>query len=111
MSNRRMLSEKKTVRLMVDMYCFHHHSFNTLCDSCMDLLVYVNKRIESCMFGSSKPVCSDCSVHCFKPIYREQIRQVMRFSGPKMIYKNPLLVIIYLVHKNTKVTKSRTYDS
>ena len=44
-----------------------------------------------------KTFCANCKVHCYKPEMREQIRQVMRFSGPRMLLYHPFLAIWHLV--------------
>jgi hypothetical protein len=37
-----------------------------------------------------------CPVHCFKPEMREKIKTVMRFSGPLMIYRHPIIGLQHL---------------
>jgi len=92
-------TEKQTVFLMIKIYCNHHHNKNSICDDCSNLYNYAVQRIEKCPFGTKKPVCSECIVHCYNHEMREQIRSVMRFSGPKMILKHPVLAFTYLVKK------------
>ena len=46
---------------------------------------YAHQRIDCCPFMESKTFCSNCSVHCYQKEQREQIRRVMRFSGPRML--------------------------
>jgi len=91
--------ETKTVRLMIELYCKNHHGSGGICDRCKDLADYAVKRIEKCPFGPDKPVCSDCTVHCYKPDMRTQIREVMRFSGPRMTLRHPLLAFDHLRRK------------
>ena len=50
-------------------------------------------------FGVNKPVCSECKIHCFKPEMRSQIKEVMRFAGPRMNFKHPVLAIHHLIRK------------
>ena len=45
----------------------------------------------------NKTFCSNCKVHCYKPDMREQIRRVMRYSGPRMIKTHPILAIRHLI--------------
>ena len=82
------------------MYCNNHHQKNGICDDCSNLYNYVVQRVDKCPFGTKKPVCSECTVHCYSPEMREQIRSVMRFSGPKMIFRHPVFTLIYLFKKN-----------
>ena len=67
-----------------------------LCPQCQVLLDYAHKRLEHCRFGEGKPSCTRCPVHCYKPAMREQIRQVMRYSGPRMLLHDPIMAIRHL---------------
>ena len=67
-----------------------------LCPQYQALLDYAHQRLERCRFGEDKPSCTRCPVHCYKPAMREQIRQVMRYSGPRMLLHNPVLAIRHL---------------
>ena len=68
----------------------------SLCPQCQALLDYAHKRLEHCKFGEDKPSCTRCPVHCYKPAMREQIRQVMRYSGPRMLLHDPIMAIRHL---------------
>ena len=67
-----------------------------LCPQCQELLTYAHQRLERCKFGNEKPSCTRCPVHCYKPAMRQQIRQVMRYSGPRMLLHNPVFAIRHL---------------
>jgi Nitrous oxide-stimulated promoter len=89
--------EKKTVRVMVGMYCRAHHPGGPRpCAECSSLLDYALRRIERCRFAAAKPVCSKCRVHCYQAERREAIRQVMRYAGPRMLLSHPLLALRHL---------------
>lgn len=104
MNNRRIEREKKTVNAMIALYCkVHHEPSDKLCPECQELVLYSNARLDRCRFGEEKPVCSKCPVHCYKPDRREEIRRVMRWSGPRMIYHRPLMAIRHLV--DSKLSK------
>ena len=93
-----MSFESKTVFAMIQIYCSaHHEGTKGLCPECADLLVYAEESIENCSFGDGKPVCNQCVVHCYEPEMREQIKRVMRFSGPRMMGRHPILAIRHLV--------------
>lgn len=87
--------EKKTVRFMIEIYCHkkHHTKGSNLCDECEKLADYAEKRVDHCPYMETKTFCSKCKTHCYKADMREQIRQVMRFSGPRMIFYCPKMVI------------------
>lgn len=87
---------------MIVLYCRHHHGHrHVLCDECTAIREYSDFRLDKCIFGSTKPVCAKCRVHCYKPEMREKIRDVMRFSGPRMIFTNPYLALMHVADKYT----------
>ena len=98
MAGKRIEREKKTVNCMIALYCrAHHNPENKICEDCEALMAYSNARLDHCRFGEEKPVCSKCPVHCYKKDRREEIREVMRFAGPRMILHRPWLAIRHLV--------------
>ena len=85
--------EQKTFRSMLNIYCHaKHHTHGELCSECQALLEYANERVENCLFLPEKPVCARCPVHCYKEPWRARVREVMRFAGPRLIFKDPLAV-------------------
>ena len=87
-----MDQEIKTARLMIDLYCRDHHGdTGSLCSQCHELFDYVTKRLAKCPLKENKPRCSRCPVHCYRPDMREKIKAVMRYAGPRMIYRHPIL--------------------
>ena len=86
------------VQTMIHMYCRAHHNSNgTLCTDCAHLSAYSEKRLLSCMYGEKKPVCKECPVHCYSPKMREQMRLVMRWAGPRMIFRRPFFAVTHIV--------------
>ena len=88
--------ERKVVELMIKLYCKKKHKNKELCNDCNELLEYVNLRLNKCPFGDQKTFCSNCKIHCYKPIMREKIKEVMRFSGPRMLFYHPIIAIKHL---------------
>lgn len=86
---------------MLLVFCNKHHgtSKNQLCISCSNLNDYAQIRLEKCRFGDDKPACKACPVHCYKPDMRAQIREVMRYSGPRMAWYYPIDSIKHLFRK------------
>lgn len=97
--NNRLHREFQTVSKMIALYCHAHHNnpHNELCSDCQNLADYAHDRIERCPFGWHKPTCAKCPVHCYKPDRREDIRQVMRYAGPRMLFHHPWLAVLHLV--------------
>ena len=90
--------EKETVSLMIALYCRKKHYTNgSLCEACQALNDYAIMRSDKCPFMESKTFCSNCRVHCYKPDMRERIREVMRFSGPRMIFHHPVMAIRHVI--------------
>ena len=89
--------EKETVSLMISIYCRKKHGSKTLCPDCAALDTYARQRSDKCPFMETKTFCSNCKVHCYKPDMREKIREVMRFSGPRMIFRHPVMAIRHVI--------------
>lgn len=90
--------EKATVSEMIALYCKKQHKTkHGLCPECMELNEYARLRSDKCPFMETKTFCSNCKVHCYKPEMREKIRQVMRFSGPRMIFTHPIMAIRHVI--------------
>jgi len=97
--HRRMLKEFNTVKVMIGLYCRDHHSPKSpgLCSSCQALADYAYQRLDHCAFQADKTVCSKCPVHCYKPQMRGQIKAVMRYAGPRMLYRRPDMALAHLL--------------
>lgn len=79
---------------MVGIYCKDHHGTrNELCGDCERFLDYAEVRLDKCPYGDDKPTCSNCPIHCYKPEQRELARQIMRYAGPRMLLRHPILTI------------------
>jgi hypothetical protein len=89
--------ERDTIEAMIDLYCLENHRQDGLCQECSSLMEYVKLRLDHCPFQEQKPTCLNCTVHCYASQQRIQIRKVMRFSGPRMIYKHPMMAIYHMV--------------
>ncbi len=87
----RILREKRTIAVMIAMYCRGRHGSGSLCAECQELHEYAFARLDRCRFGSGKPPCANCTVHCYKPSMREKARAVMRYAGPRMLWLHPIL--------------------
>jgi hypothetical protein len=89
-----MNTEQKTIIAMMKIYCQHHHNTkDKLCGECEQLQEYAFFRLQKCPFAKDKPTCANCTVHCYEKIKRNEIKLVMRFSGPRMLFKHPILTL------------------
>ncbi len=89
--------EKEIIRFMIALYCKKKHKQN-MCSECQNLYEYARKRIDVCPFMETKTFCSSCKVHCYGKEQREKIREVMRFSGPRMIFYHPIMAIRHMMN-------------
>lgn len=112
--NKRIEREKTTVSLMIGLYCNRfHRPKGDLCQDCTELQHYALGQTENCRFGSEKPVCSACPVHCYRRDMRDRIREVMRYAGPRMIWRYPRLAFLHMVdRKRDEIIQSKfnTYN-
>jgi len=101
-------TEKRTVTKMIRIYCAAKHGKSkALCAGCSLLNEYAMNRLERCTFGEDKPTCQKCPIHCYKPDMKLRMQEVMRYSGPRMMFHSPMLAIAHLV-KGMKTSKKKT---
>lgn len=95
----RRARELKTIAAMVRLYCrgHGHPARGTLCTECAALLQYATRRLERCVFGDAKPACTNCVVHCYGADMRAQVRAVMRWAGPRMALRHPVLAFFHVL--------------
>ena len=97
MDNRRLARERKTIDAMLKIYCHGRHgTAEGLCESCESLEAYAFDRLSKCPFLPDKPTCLKCPVHCYKKDMRERVRGVMRYAGPRMAWRHPVLAFLHL---------------
>lgn len=101
----RIIRERKTIAAMSKIYCKDHHGlpYGELCQECMELLNYAFYRLEKCPYQEKKPTCANCPIHCYKPEMRERVKNMMRYSGPRMLIHHPVLAIAHLLDGRKKV--------
>jgi Nitrous oxide-stimulated promoter len=93
-----LIREKKTIEAMVKIYCNAHHKARVgLCADCRGLLDYAMARLDKCPFGAKKPACSKCTIHCYGPSMRSRVTEVMKYAGPRMISKHPVLALMHAI--------------
>jgi len=104
--------EQHTVYVMIQIYCRGNHKDRNvthqkgfMCDECKDLAQYAMSRSAKCPYiaKGTKTFCNCCKTPCYKPEYREKIRKVMRYSGPRIIFYFPGKLVAHFI--NTKKFK------
>jgi hypothetical protein len=96
-TSRRVIREKRTIRAMLQIYCRARHGLTSLCADCQELLDYAHCRLDRCPFGNDKPTCVNCPIHCYKPAMRANVQAVMRYAGPRLIFRHPILAFMHLL--------------
>lgn len=99
----RMKRESKTIEAMIRIYCRDHHvDGRDLCTDCDELLDYARFRLDKCPFQEDKTTCANCPIHCYKPDMRKKVRAVMRYSGPRMLLRHPILTLFHFLDGRRK---------
>jgi predicted amidophosphoribosyltransferase len=96
---RRIMREKKTVEAMIKIFCLDQHKTpdGQFCADCRKLLDYANRRLNRCPFHADKTTCANCKIHCYRPDMKVRIRDIMRYSGPRMIRRHPVLALLHFI--------------
>ena len=105
---KRRARKKRTISQMIALYCAgnheadarteHGHCGEAICADCASLDAYAVLRTERCRKMHIRNVsCDACENHCYKPGMRDDVRAVMRYSGPRMIRKHPIAAVRHLL--------------
>ena len=96
----KLLYEFRTIGAMVEIYCRAHHPLKPskgVCNDCQEFLAYAETRLDRCPYGQGKPTCNKCPVHCYKPHMKQKAREIMLYSGPRMLLPHPIMAIKHLL--------------
>lgn len=107
--NKRLQRELTTITAMAKIYCQAKHKTRlNLCVECTEVMEYAQARLGTCPFGDDKPTCVNCTVHCFSHKRREQVRQIMRYAGPRMLWRHPVLTLFHFHDKRRQAPQLET---
>ena len=98
----RLRREQRTVEAMLRIWCeaqpLHVRARSGApCAACEGLFEYASYRLFRCPYGEEKPTCKKCPIHCYSRDVREKMHEVMRFAGPRMLFRHPVLAIRHLL--------------
>lgn len=113
---RKLRNDLKMLVRFVECFCRHHHGSAireavelrthqlgeltgrpvVLCEQCGKLLAHAFHKRSSCPMDP-KPACRRCPSHCYHPRYRAMIREVMKFSGRRLILTGRLHYLLHLL--------------
>ncbi len=104
----KQLNDLKVMARFIEVYCHARHDRSSqalsdlptalqpcfpkglqLCPDCAALLDHGIRKRLNCPLDP-KPTCKDCHIHCYSKEYRASIREIMAFSGRKMILRGRL---------------------
>ncbi|MGI6033003.1 MAG: nitrous oxide-stimulated promoter family protein [Coriobacteriales bacterium] len=92
--------DARVVTTMIEMHCKGvHRTGKVPCPECAELIAYCSERVEQCPRAEEKTFCSSCPHPCYTPAMRERIREVMRWSGPRMLFVHPVLAVRHALDK------------
>ena len=108
----RLRREQRTIRAMLQIWCeaqpLHVRSrYGELCLGCDCLFEYASYRLARCPYGQEKPTCVKCPIHCYGRDKREMMQEVMRFAGPRMLLRHPVLAIRHVLDGRKSVPLPR----
>lgn len=89
--------EKESLSMMIRIYCHgnHHTKGKELCPACREFEQYALNRTDKCPFMKTKTFCSACKVHCYSKDNRAYVKEVMRYAGPRLLFRHPVLTILH----------------
>ena len=94
----RMQREAKTIKVMIGIYCRHNHQLNVSdCPECNEIQNYALERLKYCPYQEGKTSCNNCPIHCYKPGIKDDVKRVMRYSGPRMVLRHPILTLFHFI--------------
>jgi hypothetical protein len=98
-SHPRLQREKRTIEAMTALYCHDQHASRggQLCPECQEMQEYALARLARCPFQENKSTCANCRVHCYTPTMRQRVKGMMRYAGPRMLLRHPILAILHLL--------------
>ena len=94
----RLQREFNTIKAMVRLYCKEHHKTGgIICNECSEVVEYSRDRLLCCPFQDKKSTCGKCVVHCYKKDMQKKVIDIMRYAGPKMALKHPLMAMQHFI--------------
>jgi len=94
MDNEREQKQEKDIKVLatfIGCYChgMHKSAKGEFCPDCAELLLYARVKREKCPLDP-KPACKHCHVHCYGKVQRAKIREVMAYSGRRLLLRGRL---------------------
>lgn len=102
-SSRKSVEDRLTMEAIGKIYCRGHHKDRQrdsvlLCPECRSVIEETLKRTEACPNGHVGN-CQDCDIKCQRGEAQENIRHIMRYAAPRMVFRHPVMTVKYLRKK------------
>lgn len=97
MAGKRRLREQKTIHHMIALFAKYSPAAKEDAAHYETLYGYAVNRLDRCAFGEEKPACKQCPIHCYQPARREEMKVIMRWAGPRMLWRHPILTLQHLI--------------
>lgn len=97
--------EMESMRLILDIYEKGHPEEREEIEA---IRKYSMERIQKCPKMATKTYCSNCEIHCYRAEFREKVRKIMRYAGPRLLLKKPSFVIDHALKRILYQLKKRT---
>lgn len=104
---RRRMREQLVISQMIAIWCAGHHPADertetahcgtAICPACANLDRAAQRHTANCPHMADKTSCQACARHCYPPKEAQAIRAVMRYAGPRMVYRHPVAAIRHIL--------------
>jgi hypothetical protein len=90
----KQVKDVKVLSAFIGCYCRGKHGTpkGRLCPGCSELLAYAELKRQKCPLDP-KPACKHCPIHCYSKERRALIREVMGYSGRRLMLRGRLDLI------------------
>lgn len=93
----------KTLEAIGRIFCNAHHPDADrdeagLCPACRNTIDATFARTATCP-NHQRSNCEDCAVKCQRGDAQARIKEIMRYSAPRMLFRHPLMTLEYLRKK------------
>jgi len=61
-----------------------------LCPECSTFMQYAVTRRMKCPLEAEKPTCKHCRIHCYNKANLEKVKEIMAYSGKKLMLRGRL---------------------
>ena len=90
--------EVKILQKMITLY-YNANKDSLSISECLAFKEYTIKKIMRCPLGDEKTSCAKCRIQCYNEPERSMIQKVMRYSGPRILFRSPVLTLVYLFNR------------